>query len=88
MEPQRGLRGFAVQARDGPIGRVRDISLDEDGAHLMVDTRPWWPGAMLPVAERCVERIDRRSRRLHLRLTRAEVKSAARAPHAVSEEVS
>lgn len=69
--------GYAVEARDGPAGRLRDLELDEETwavRDVVVDTRPWWPGGLVQVHPEYVERIDRGARKVHLRLTRAQVK--------------
>jgi sporulation protein YlmC with PRC-barrel domain len=69
--------GYAVQARDGPIGRLRDIVVDDDTwaiRGVVVDTRPWWPGGEVRVDPQHVERIDWRGRKVHLRLTRKQLK--------------
>jgi hypothetical protein len=69
--------GYAVQARDGPIGRLRDIVVDDDTRAIrgvVVDTRPWWPGDEVRMDPQHVERIDRRGRKVHLRLTRKQLK--------------
>jgi hypothetical protein len=41
-----------------------------------VDTMKWWPGGHVRVHPEYVERIDWGERRMHLRLTRDEVKRA------------
>lgn len=72
------LIGYAIQARDGPLGRVRDIGFDEDTwevSEVLVDTRPWWPGGLVQVQPGDVEGIDWRERQLRVRLTRAQIKA-------------
>ena len=76
--------GCAVEARDGTAGRVRDIVLDEETwqiREVLVDTSPWWPGGLARVHPQYVERVDGRGRKVHLRLTRQQVKlSGAKTP--------
>jgi hypothetical protein len=69
--------GCAVQARDGPVGRVRDIVLDDatwEIREVVVDTRPWWPGRLAQVHPQYVERVDPRGRNVRVHLTREQVK--------------
>jgi sporulation protein YlmC with PRC-barrel domain len=69
--------GYAIEARDGSIGKVRDFIVDETSwaiRDIVVDTRKWWPGGHVHVHPGYVERIDWNERKLHLRLTREQVK--------------
>ena len=76
--------GYGVEARDGPVGRLRDLVVDDDIWEIrdvVVDTLPWWPGGIVRVHPAYVEHIDRRRRTVRLRLTREQVKrSGARTP--------
>jgi sporulation protein YlmC with PRC-barrel domain len=76
--------GYGIEARDGPIGEVQDFVVDDDTwavRDIVVDTMKWWPGGLVRVHPEYVERIDRSGRKLHLRLTRDQVKlSGARSP--------
>ncbi|MER5353500.1 hypothetical protein ABT093_24590 [Kitasatospora sp. NPDC002551] len=66
------LVGYEVEATDGPLGRVE---LDA-GDHLLVDTRPWVPGAPVLVPVGLVARIDHLELVVHLDCPRARVRSA------------
>lgn len=69
--------GYNIEARDGPIGEVRDFVVDDDTwaiLDVVVDTTKWWPGGHVGVHPEYVERIDRAERKVHLRLTREQVK--------------
>ncbi|MFC5667715.1 hypothetical protein ACFP3U_32720 [Kitasatospora misakiensis] len=66
------LVGYDVEATDGPLGHV-----DQDaGDHLLVDTRPWVPGAPILVPVGLVARIDHLELVVHLDCPRARVRSA------------
>ncbi|MFF7454273.1 PRC-barrel domain containing protein [Kitasatospora sp. NPDC008115] len=66
------LVGYDVEATDGPLGHV-----DQDaGDHLLVDTRPWVPGAPVLVPVGLVSRIDHLELVVHLDCPRARVRSA------------
>jgi sporulation protein YlmC with PRC-barrel domain len=71
--------GYSIEARDGSIGEVQDFVIDEGTwaiRDVVVDTMKWWPGGHVRVHPEYVERIDWGERRMHLRLTRDEVKRA------------
>lgn len=76
--------GYGIEARDGAIGEVQDLTVDEETwaiRDVVVDTLKWWPGGLVHVHPEYVERIDPRGRTVHLLLTRDEVKlSSARSP--------
>lgn len=76
--------GYGIEARDGAIGEVQDFVIDDDPwriVDVVVDTLKWWPGGLVRVHPQYVERIERDSRRVRLRLTRGQVKlSGARSP--------
>lgn len=72
-----GVLGYRIEARDGPLGEVQDFIVDQDTwaiRDVVVDTRPWWPGGHVRVHPAYVERIDRAKRKVHVRLTRAQMK--------------
>jgi sporulation protein YlmC with PRC-barrel domain len=74
--------GYGIEARDGAIGDVQDFVVDEDTWAIdgvVVDTKKWWPGGLVQVRPRDVERIDWDEHKLHLRLTRDEVKRSGAA---------
>lgn len=71
------LIGYGIEARDGAIGEVEDLVIDDDSwaiRDVVVDTLKWWPGGLVRVHPEYVERIDRDGRKVHLRLTREQVK--------------
>ena len=72
------LAGFSIKARDGKIGQVADVITDLDARALVVDTRGGWPGGgkyvMLPAG--VVDAIDIYDRKVHVGLTKDEVKNA------------
>ena len=73
--------GYDIEARDGTIGAVQDLVLDDRSwaiREVVVDTMKWWPGGHVALHPQDVERIDYAQRRVHVRLTRDEVKQAGR----------
>lgn len=73
--------GYAIEARDGALGEVDDFVVDERNwgiTDLVVDTRKWWPGGHVRIAPQHVERIDAAARTVRLRVSREQLKAAAR----------
>ncbi|WP_051742782.1 hypothetical protein [Kitasatospora sp. MBT66] len=66
------LVGYDVEATDGPLGRVEQ----DAGDHLLVDTRPWVPGAPLLVPIGTVARVDHLELVVHLDCARARIRLA------------
>jgi hypothetical protein len=72
--------GYHIEARDGPIGALQDLAIDErDWAirEVVVDTITWWPGGHVALRPQDVDRIDYAHRKVCVRLTRDEVKHAS-----------
>jgi sporulation protein YlmC with PRC-barrel domain len=75
--------GYGIEARDGSIGEVEDFVVEEGTwaiRDVVVDTNKWWPGGHVRVRPEHVERIDWDDRKMHLRLTRDEVKRGTASP--------
>jgi hypothetical protein len=70
------ITGYDVEAIDGGIGKIDDVTLETDTGHIVVDTGPWIFGkkVMLPVG--VIDRIDEMDRRLWVNLTQDAIKSA------------
>jgi hypothetical protein len=75
----RAVEGYAIEARDGLIGHVEDL-LVEDAKwvvrYLVVDTRNWLPGRKVVVAPTWVERVNWQDRTVRMDLSRDEVKKS------------
>jgi len=71
--------GYDIQARDGAIGHVDDLLLD-DGAWtirwFVVDTGNWLPGKQVLVAPDWVEDVAWPERAVRVGLTRAQIQGA------------
>jgi sporulation protein YlmC with PRC-barrel domain len=80
LRSSREVIGYDVQALDGALGKVEDFVIDEGTwkiSEVVVDTTKWWPGGEVGVSPQQVERIDWAARKLHVRLSRDELKAAA-----------
>ncbi|HYH20978.1 MAG TPA: PRC-barrel domain-containing protein [Azospirillum sp.] len=75
----REVTGYHIQARDGAIGHVEDLLIDEAGwriRYLLVDTRNWLPGRKVVVATDCAATVDWAQRAVSVELTREQVKGS------------
>ena len=74
------LDGSTIDADDGEIGHVKRAFFDDRTwaiRYLVVDTSNWWPlGRRVLIGAHWADRIDWATRRLHVRLTRAQVKAS------------
>lgn len=69
------LTGFDVEASDGHIGKVDEASHDA-GSCLVVDTGFWIFGKRRMVPAGMVRAVDPDERKVHLSMTKDEVKDA------------
>lgn len=71
------VRGFHLMATDGEIGHVDDFLIDADWMvrYLVVDVSNWIGGKSVLIAPSAVEKIDSPEKKIHVRLSRDEVKN-------------
>jgi hypothetical protein len=72
----RGLAGFHVQAPDGDIGTVADVSYDDGEHYIIVHTGRWIVSKNVLLPAGVVDRIDLDGRRIYVNRTRAEIRDA------------
>ena len=72
------MRGFHVEASDGPIGHVTEFLVDETWfvRYVVIDTSNWIGGKNVIVPSTAVEQVDSPNKKILLRLTRAEVQGS------------
>jgi hypothetical protein len=70
------LRGFKVEARDGDIGKIDDATYEVGANHIVVDTGPWIFGKKVMIPAGVIERIDPDEEKVHVSLTKDEIKNA------------
>ena len=71
------IRGFHILAADGEIGHVDEFLVDERDwrvQYLVVDTSNWIGGRSVLISREVVDAIDSPNRKIHVRLTRDEIK--------------
>ena len=73
---QQELLGYDVEAIDGSIGKIDDVTLETDSGHLVVDTGPWIFGkkVMLPVG--VIKSVDHANEKVFVNRTKDEIKNA------------
>lgn len=70
------IMGCTVQARDGPVGHVADLLLDDEGWSLpcvVADTGHWLPGRRVRVPSASIEEIDWIGRKVRLAVEREAI---------------
>lgn len=74
------VTGYEIQATDDSIGHVQDFVFDDETwaiRYLVVDTRNWWPGGRkVLIGMHWADRIDWATHKVHVRLTREQVKAS------------
>jgi hypothetical protein len=73
------MTGFTIEVRDGHIGHVEDVVIDDDewrARYLEVDTKTWLPGKKVLVDIGRIHRIDPEDRAVTITLTRRAIESA------------
>jgi sporulation protein YlmC with PRC-barrel domain len=72
----KDLRGYAIRATDGTIGRVDDFYFDDEDwriRYLVVDTGSWLSGRKVLISPNAVGKAGWMARRLPVALTRSQV---------------
>jgi hypothetical protein len=78
LRSAREIAGYHIAARDGEIGHVADVLVDDEDWSLRyfeVDTRNWLPGKHVLVAPRWVRSIAWAERCVRVDLPRAQIES-------------
>lgn len=70
------LDGFDVWANDGDIGKVDEHAVVPGASYVVVDTASWAFGSKRVVPAAVIDEIDYDERRVHLRMCKAQVRSA------------
>jgi hypothetical protein len=79
LRSMRALRGYAVSASDGSVGQLDDFILDTEAwlfRYLVVDVGHWLAGRRVLVAPDWMDPIDWEKSKVHLNLTREEIKGS------------
>lgn len=71
--------GYRLQARDGELGHVYDLVLDDQDwtvRYFVVDTRNWWPGKKVLIAPAWVDRVSWVDQAIFVGLGRERIQTA------------
>jgi hypothetical protein len=71
------VHGYRIHASDGDVGHVDDFIAQTEGwaiRYLVLSTRNWLPGKRVLVSPAWVTEVDWQAKRLHIDLTRDEIK--------------
>ena len=75
----RAVTGYHLQATDGEIGHVADFFVDDQSwtiRYMLVDTTNWWAGKKVLVAPSWIGRVDWLESKVHVTVTRAQIKTS------------
>ena len=78
-EPEFGttdLTGFKVEATDGSIGKVDDVTTETGFNCLVVDTGPWILGKKVVLPAGVIQSIDHEDGKIYVDRTKDEIKDA------------
>jgi hypothetical protein len=74
--PTEDIAGFAIEARDGEIGKVNKANAETGAAHLLVDTGPWIFGKTVMLPAGVIDRIDYKHNVVHVDRDKDQIKDA------------
>jgi hypothetical protein len=72
------MRGYHLAATDGEIGHADDFLVDEGTwllRYIVVDTSNWIGGRSVLIAATAIAHVDSAAKKIHVTLTRDEVKN-------------
>ena len=70
------LSGFEVEALDGSIGKVDEVTHDVGESYVVVDTGMWIFGQKVLLPAGLVERVDRDEEKVYVGRTKDEIENA------------
>ena len=74
----RDLTGYDVEAVDGSIGKIDEVSNDAGASYVVVDTGFWIFGKKRLIPAGVIERINDGSRQVYVAMTKNHIKNAPR----------
>lgn len=72
----RNVVGYAVEARDGSIGKVDDATYETNSSYLVVDTGPWIFGKKVMLPAGVIRDVDHDDETIFVNRTKDEIKNA------------
>ena len=74
--PGTSLAGYRVEAKDGHIGKVDEVSDDFGAAYIIVDIGTWIRGKTVILPAGTVSRIVPKDKTIHVNRTKGQIKDA------------
>ncbi len=77
LRSMKEVAGYHVHAIDGEIGHIDDFLVEEPSWNIRyakVDTKNWWPGAMVLISPHSISMIDWSERLVFLGVNRQKVR--------------
>jgi hypothetical protein len=79
LRSTREVIGYHIQARNGEIGHVEDLIVDDEAwfiRYLVIDTRNWLPGRKVTLAPAWVEQVNWVERKVHIDLKQETIENS------------
>jgi hypothetical protein len=70
------ITGYDVEAIDGGIGKIDDVTLETDTGHIVVDTGPWIFGKKVMLPAGVIKSVDHTDEKVFVNRTKDEIKNA------------
>jgi hypothetical protein len=70
------VRGYKVEALDGRIGTVDEVTDERRGGYVVVDSGPWMFRRKVMLPAGVIDRVDREARTVYVNRTKQEIKNA------------
>jgi hypothetical protein len=70
------VTGFDVEAKDGSIGKVDEVTYDVGESYVVVDTGVWIFGKKVLLPAGLIERVDRDEEKVYVDRTKDEIEQA------------
>ena len=74
--PTHEIVGYEVEARDGKIGKIDEMTDEVGRAAVVVDTGPWIFGRKVVIPAGATERIDLNEKKVHVAMTKDQIKNS------------
>ena len=76
LVPTHEIVGFEVEARDGKIGKIDEMTDEVGRAAVVVDTGPWIFGRKVVIPAGAIEQIDLNTNQVRVAMTTEQIKDA------------
>jgi len=90
LRSTNAVSGYHVQACDGEIGNLEDFIIDDEAwviRYLIINTRNWWPGKVVLVSPKLIERVSWSELKVFVNLTREAIRQSPKYTESVLVEV-